>query len=223
MTDSDNKDDTGDATLLVSEFPPPPWYYQWLAPAASTGANYVPTPESPQEALANGTRRTAAAAARARELAEQQQQQQSLQNQQQLKEQRQQQQQQQQQEQTASSHPQSDPSSSSPMAVDDKTGAILGGVAPPVEEEGDVVAIFGEIVEDPLLVQPVDTCEDPQIVKENVQRLNGIVLRHFVKLVQDLVHQPSENKYVSAVSFWMLIFRQYSFWNLIGLGRYFLF
>ena len=92
----------GQPTLLVSEFPPPPFYYA----QAATG-NLKP-PEIPTEALGRGTRKAAAAGARARAEAER------------LR-----------------------------LAGDgaDKTGAILGGVAAEEEEEGDVVAVFGEIVE----------------------------------------------------------------------------
>jgi hypothetical protein len=91
----------GEATLLVSEFPPPPFYY-------GEAANLTP-PEIPKEALERGTTRAAAAAARARAESER------------LR-----------------------------LAGDevDKTDAILGGAPAPVEEEeGDVVAVFGEIVE----------------------------------------------------------------------------
>lgn len=50
------------------------------------------------------------------------------------------------------------------------TGAILGGVQEDKEEEGDVVAVFGEIVEDPLLVEPLDHCEDPKVIAETVKK-----------------------------------------------------
>lgn len=53
----------------------------------------------------------------------------------------------------------------------DKTDAILGGVtSKEEEEEGEVVAVFGEIVEDPLLVEVQDTCEDPTKVRDEVSR-----------------------------------------------------
>lgn len=88
----------GEAQLLVSEFPPPPFYY-------AEAANLEP-PEIPKEALERGTRRAAAAAIRAREEAER------------LR-----------------------------LANESaNTDAILGGVRVD-EEEGDVVAVFGEVVE----------------------------------------------------------------------------
>ena len=94
-------DNPSEAKLLVSEFPPPPYYY-------TEAANLTP-PEIPLEKLERGTRQAAAAAARARAEAER------------LR-----------------------------LADEaDKTDAILGGVpaAPAEEDVGDVVAVFGEIVE----------------------------------------------------------------------------
>lgn len=99
--DGDGEGDApGEATMLVSEFPPPPFYYL-------EAARLTP-PEIPIEALERGTRRAAAAAARARAEAERL------------------------------------------RLADDSanTDAILGGVrADAEEEEGDVVGVFGEIVE----------------------------------------------------------------------------
>jgi len=56
-----------------------------------------------------------------------------------------------------------------------------------------VVAVFGEIVEDPTLVTE-EECHDPVIIRENVKRLNRAVLNGFLKLVQKLVHDPNDNK-----------------------------
>lgn len=136
----------GAPTLLVSEFPPPPFYYR-------NHKNLTPPP-IPAEALARGTARAAAAAARAQEEAERL------------------------------------------RLSEENTDAILGGntAAPVQEEEGDVVAVFGEIVEDPMLVKPLDPCEDPTIIRDQVKKLNQQVLRGFVTLVQDLVHRPLQNK-----------------------------
>ena len=64
------------------------------------------------------------------------------------------------------------------------------------DEEGSVVGVFGEIVEDPLLFEPLDRCEDPRVVRDEVKRLNNEVVKGFVELVKDLVHRPMENKYV---------------------------
>jgi hypothetical protein len=38
------------------------------------------------------------------------------------------------------------------------------------KEEGDVVAVFGEIVEDPTLVEPLDACREPTKVRDEVKR-----------------------------------------------------
>ena len=56
-----------------------------------------------------------------------------------------------------------------------------------------VVAVFGEIVEDPTLTV-VQECDDPNVIRDNVKRLNQEVLKGFLKLVRVLVNDPSENK-----------------------------
>ena len=140
-------DTPGEATMLVSEFPPPPDYYEFM-----NNPQDLTPPPIPEEALQRGTRRAAAAAAKARAESEQ------------LR-----------------------------LGLD-STDTILGGVAQDEEEQGDVLAVFGEIVEDPLTVKPIDTCDDPRIVRDKVKELNQHVLEKFVKLLQDLVHRPGDNK-----------------------------
>ncbi|GAX15925.1 hypothetical protein FisN_UnNu076 [Fistulifera solaris] len=135
----------GEATLLVSEFPPPPFYYHL--------ADQLEPPPIPTEALKNGTERAARVLAEARAEAERQR-------------------------------------------LGD-TNAILGGTISSQEEDNEnVVAVFGEVVEDPWLVQPLDLCEDPTVVREEVKRLNATVLQLFAQLAHDLVHRPLENKHV---------------------------
>jgi hypothetical protein len=187
----------GEATMLVSEFPPPPFYYRAAATMTSAASSaaasvavgtpggeageggtettvhqqqcFLQPPEIPVEALQRGTRRAAVAAAKARAESER------------LR---------------LGADEEEDSSN--------RTDAILGGVVEAAaqpwsdkEEEGPVVAVFGEIVEDALLVEPMDgRCEDPRIVRDAVKRLNQTVVHGFVKLVQDLVHRPLENKYV---------------------------
>ena len=56
-----------------------------------------------------------------------------------------------------------------------------------------VVAVFGEIVEDPTLTV-VQECDDPNVIRDNVKSLNQEVLKGFLKLVRVLVNDPSENK-----------------------------
>jgi hypothetical protein len=138
-------DDTpGEATILVSEFPPPPSYYK--------DASKLRPPEIPQEALSWGTQRAAAVAKRMRTEAE------------------------------------------CMRMRRDETNTILGGTAKEEDEDGEVVAVFGEICEDPNLVEPLDACEDPTAVRDQLKRLNIQAVQGFIKLVQDLVHRPVENK-----------------------------
>mmetsp|Transcript_11422 Transcript_11422/g.22930 ORF Transcript_11422/g.22930 Transcript_11422/m.22930 type:complete len:326 (+) Transcript_11422:50-1027(+) len=56
-----------------------------------------------------------------------------------------------------------------------------------------LVAIFGEIVEDPTLMVE-EECEDPNEIRENVKELNQNVVRGFLKLVRMLVNDPGDNK-----------------------------
>ncbi|KAL7463351.1 hypothetical protein ACHAXS_003731 [Conticribra weissflogii] len=56
-----------------------------------------------------------------------------------------------------------------------------------------LVAIFGEIVEDPTLTVE-EECEDPNTIRENVKELNQNVVRGFLKLVRMLVNNPGDNK-----------------------------
>mmetsp|Transcript_23630 Transcript_23630/g.33853 ORF Transcript_23630/g.33853 Transcript_23630/m.33853 type:complete len:203 (-) Transcript_23630:17-625(-) len=74
------------------------------------------------------------------------------------------------------------------------TDAIFGGEAMNDEEEGDVVAVFGEIVEDPNLIEVADICEDPAKIRDEVHRLNRKVMALFVGLAKDLVNDPLKNK-----------------------------
>mmetsp|Transcript_10985 Transcript_10985/g.15486 ORF Transcript_10985/g.15486 Transcript_10985/m.15486 type:complete len:219 (-) Transcript_10985:309-965(-) len=137
--------------VLVSEFPPPPFYYR-------QAASLIP-PEIPIEALERGSKRAAAAAAKAQAEAERIR-----------------------LEQAGAEN-------------NDNTDEILGGIpTKEEEEEGEVVAVFGEIVEDPLLVDVKDNCEDPKVIRDEVRRLNKVVVQGFVKLVQELVHRPQDNK-----------------------------
>ena len=95
------------------------------------------------------------------------------------------------------------------MEEEDTTDRILGGVTHSTNTtnnttdhqanndltDGDVVAVFGEIVEDPLLIL-TDNDNDPMVIRQQMQHLHRKVVRTFVRLVQDLVHRPTENKYV---------------------------
>jgi hypothetical protein len=63
----------------------------------------------------------------------------------------------------------------------------------PDDPNEPVVAVFGEIVEDPTLTVE-EECEDPAVIRENVKRLNQEVLKGFLELVRVLVNDPKENK-----------------------------
>mmetsp|Transcript_49061 Transcript_49061/g.59406 ORF Transcript_49061/g.59406 Transcript_49061/m.59406 type:complete len:227 (+) Transcript_49061:51-731(+) len=77
----------------------------------------------------------------------------------------------------------------------------VGTAVPPVpaaddgiDADGEVVAVFGEIVEDPLLVKVEDDCRDPTKIRDTIFRLNKDVMEGFVRLVNELVHRPLDNK-----------------------------
>lgn len=138
-------DTPGEAQLLVSEFPPPPFYYKLAAT--------LQPPPLPREALEKGTKRAAAAASKARAESERMR-----------------------------------------LGVDTpNTDAILGGESQE-EEDDNVVAVFGEIVEDPYLVEVQDICKNPTKLRDEVNRLNREVVQMFIGLVRDLVNRPLENK-----------------------------
>ncbi|KAL7569276.1 hypothetical protein ACA910_016826 [Epithemia clementina (nom. ined.)] len=144
----------GEATLLVSEFPPPPFYYR-LTPSLTQ-------PSIPRDALERGTRRAAAVAAKARAESERLR----LEGE----------------------------SQDAILAGTAATAADAAASANDGDDDGSVVAVFGEIVEDPVLFQPLDRCEDPRVVRDEVKRLNNEAVKGFVELVKDLVHRPMENK-----------------------------
>jgi hypothetical protein len=200
----------GEAALLVSEFPPPPPFYKKMRTDQILFKQ--PPPRIPRKALRRGTARARAAADRLRAEAEAERLRQlAFINDGKKK--------------LSSGGGLGDSGDGkgdapggpeSTKEVDDRTGAILGGaavsstlgapsaaaaattrlLAPDDDETDPVVAVFGEIVEDPLLVRPLDRCDDPKAVRDRVKQLNGQVLEGFVRLVQDLVHRPAENKYV---------------------------
>lgn len=158
----------GEATLLVSEFPPPPFYYrqhQILAP-----------PPIPHDALERGTKQASAVAAKARAESERLR---LLGG--------------------GGAENQDAILAGTPAIADPNGGAGggasgTGGSGGDDNNDGSVVAVFGEIVEDPVLFEPLDRCEDPRVVRDEVKRLNNEAVKRFVELVKDLVHRPMENK-----------------------------
>lgn len=146
----------GEATLLVSEFPPPPFYYQ--------AAAHLTPPEIPQEALARGTKRAAAAAARARAESER------------LR--------------LGEDDPdKTDAILGGPVpAVEEEEGDVVAVFGEIVEVSSiSCKSSFSEIIfhqtsfvlttifstdllKDPLLVEPLDPCEDPTVIRDEVKR-----------------------------------------------------
>ncbi|KAL3767013.1 hypothetical protein ACHAWU_004511 [Discostella pseudostelligera] len=195
----DTTEDDDDDMLLVTEFPPPPYYYalasrQQNATATTTtttddgtsvGEVLLTPPEIPHRAF-----RVAAKKARMehqrRKLLEEEERRRALQ-----------------------------------LSVSEGVDASKGGVIPthtksPMEEDVEdddsidvdnpnepLVAVFGEIVEDPTLFQghadddkkEEEQCHDPAIIRENVKRLNSDVLHGFLALVRKLAEDdPSDHR-----------------------------
>lgn len=75
----------------------------------------------------------------------------------------------------------------------DDTASTTSSIDPNDPNE-QVVAVFGEIVEDPTLVTAEDECDDPVEIRENVKRLNQDVIIGFLRLVKQLVNDPNDNK-----------------------------
>eukprot|EP00592_Proboscia_alata_P000727 CAMPEP_0194377786 /NCGR_PEP_ID=MMETSP0174-20130528/32336_1 /TAXON_ID=216777 /ORGANISM="Proboscia alata, Strain PI-D3" /LENGTH=240 /DNA_ID=CAMNT_0039159377 /DNA_START=19 /DNA_END=741 /DNA_ORIENTATION=+ len=157
----------GEDDLLVSEFPPPPPYY--------VRALTLKPPPIPHDCFARAAKHSAATAAKTKRETEMARRE-ATQTQTQL----------------------------GGVGGD----AVQGGEANnalteepvPVDEEvkelqeGDVVAVFGEIVEDPLLVHIEDDYNDPNEIRDIMSRLNRDVMEGFVSLVNELVNKPLDNK-----------------------------
>ena len=175
-----NNNEDHDDMLLVTEFPPPPYYYT-LASRHTPANQKLTPPPIPHRAFKVAAKRVMNERKKAREESDR-------------------------------------------IRLDAEGGGGEGGDAMDVDKEeneagesssstkkhlnkeGDdddsidpnnpnepVVAVFGEIVEDPTLTVE-EECHDPIEIRENVQRLNRSVLNGFLKLVQQLVHDPNDNK-----------------------------
>lgn len=68
--------------------------------------------------------------------------------------------------------------------------AIAEASAPPNLEE--VVSIFGEVVEDPLLriVNEKETCDNPKDIAQEMKKVNQDIMTSFVTLTQVLLQEP---------------------------------
>lgn len=176
--DDDDNDGDDDSPLLVSEFAPPPYYYRLAANTTMEQSSLQP-PAIPTEALQRAARKSASMAAEAKEIAERNRLQAAN------------------SDMTDNSNNHNNNEASSRNSSDNMNQVALGGAVPDLnstlDDDGDIVAVFGEIVEDPLLVQ-VEDDEDPTKIRDAVSRLNNQVLQGFAKLVGELVYRPLENK-----------------------------
>lgn len=157
-----------DDMLLVTEFPPPPYYYPLASRSVPPDLRLSP-PEIPHRAFRVAAKRVKAERKKMREESER-------------------------------------------MRLEAEGGgdngskvtAVANGEKVAQDSDDDdsidpddpnepVVAVFGEIVEDPTLVTETE-CDDPIIIRENVKRLNRSVLEGFLNLVKKLVDDPTNNK-----------------------------
>lgn len=194
-----------DDMLLVTEFPPPPYYYTLASRQTPSHLKLTSPPEIPHRAFKVAAKRVHLERQKAREESER------------IRLEAEEEGQQQQQDITTttaggkagtssseatggggaeSPHQKADieqeqkqsTSTSTTSADDDDDDSIdLNNPNEPV------VAVFGEIVEDPTLVVE-EECHDPIEIRDNVKRLNQSVLKGFWMLVQKLVHDPNDNK-----------------------------
>ena len=165
-----------DDMLLVTEFPPPPYYYKLAS------SNELTPPEIPHRAFRVAAKRVRQEKERARlesekirlEAEEKQV--------------------------GGSGSGDSDKGDEKSQDVNmtvadqDRNDDDDDSIKDPHDPNEPIVAVFGEIVEDPTLVYVEDECNHPTILRDNVKRLNRSVLEGFLKLVTKLVNDPIENK-----------------------------
>jgi hypothetical protein len=129
----------GEAEILVSEFPPPPYYFS----LASKGL--LEPPAIPVEALKYAARKAAAMAAEAERSAEA--------------------------ERFASLDIHSlSASAAGAHQLSPSVNNIAATSSDKELLEGDVVAVFSEIVEDPMLFQVEHDCENPTAVRDRLKQ-----------------------------------------------------
>lgn len=182
--DGNGEDDIDDDMLLVTEFPPPPYYYSLASrqkmnsttDQGSSGEMLLTPPEIPFRAFRVAAKR-AKMEHQKRKLMEEEERRRAL---------------------------QLSPLDMEGMAGDGSKGTVVVASDKKGCSDGDIdndsidvenpneplVAVFGEIVEDPTLFQghleDSGECDDPAIVRENVKRLNCDVLHGFLALVRKL-------------------------------------
>ena len=176
--DADNEDDM----LLVTEFPPPPYYYALASRNTPSNKRLIP-PEIPHRAFRVAAKRVLMERKKAREESEKIR----------LE---------------AEGGTAADDGVGSEKNVEkkkaDAADVASSSATIKTEEEDDdsidpndpdepVVAVFGEIVEDPTLIVE-EECHDPVEIRDNLKRLNREVVNGFLRLVDKLIHDPKDNK-----------------------------
>eukprot|EP00804_Cyclotella_cryptica_P016203 CCRYP_005695-RA/>CCRYP_005695-RA protein AED:0.20 eAED:0.17 QI:0/0.5/0.33/0.66/0/0/3/701/320 len=177
QTTQEEAEDDDDDMLLVTEFPPPPHYYALASRHTPAHLRLIP-PEIPLRSFRVAAKKVMAERKRAKEESERMR---------------------------------SMACAGKAGAGSKEEGAVGGGGGggdgtklssqdivdddsiDPDDPNEPVVAVFGEIVEDPTLTVE-EECDDPTVIRENVKRLNQEVLRGFLTLVRVLVNDPNDNK-----------------------------
>ena len=165
----DNGNITRDDMLLVTEFPPPPYYY------ALASSNQLKPPDIPRRAFRVAAKRVRQEKERARLESERirlEVEQKGVVD----------------GKSSGDDGNKADYEKSSDIVVaDDDVDSITDPNEP-------IVAVFGEIVEDPTLVYVDEECNNPTMLRDNVKGFNRSVLQGFLKLLTKMVDDPIENK-----------------------------
>ena len=167
--------DNDDEMLLVTEFPPPPYYYSFASQSTPAHQKLKPPP-IPHQAFKVAAKRVLMERQKAREESDR------------IRLDA---------EGVVAVSSKSDDGSDNKMDVDKLDTSTAkqddDNDDDSIDPDGSVVAVFGEIVEDPTLIIE-EECHDPVEIRENVKRLNQSVVNGFLQLVKQLVNNPNDNK-----------------------------
>ena len=167
--------DNDDEMLLVTEFPPPPYYYSFASQSTPAHQKLKPPP-IPHQAFKVAAKRVLMERQKAREESDR------------IRLDA---------EGVVAVSSKSDDGSDNKMDVDKSDTSTAkqddDNDDDSIDPDGSVVAVFGEIVEDPTLIIE-EECHDPVEIRENVKKLNQSVVNGFLKLVKQLVNNPNDNK-----------------------------
>ena len=175
--DNEGGGEGGDDMLLVTEFPPPPYYYTLAAQSTLT------PPPIPERAFKVAAKRVMMERQKAKEESDRIRLDAEGGNVGAVKG-----------EGNDSSKDETKVESTTTTKQDNDDTASTTSSIDPNDPNEQVVAVFGEIVEDPTLVTAEDECDDPVEIRENVKRLNQDVINGFLRLVKQLVNDPNDNK-----------------------------